>query len=135
VTYCGLGDSLAYEGRLDQAIEQFDIAIRLSPHDPFRWAFYSYRSLAHLFRREFEEAASWARKAVQIPNAQYWAKAHLVAALGHLGDENQAQSAVKDLMQSKPEFSLDFARDHLFYIKRPDQIETYLHGLRKAGVE
>jgi TolB-like protein/class 3 adenylate cyclase/Tfp pilus assembly protein PilF len=134
VTYCGLGDSLAYEGRLDQAIEQFEMAIRLSPHDPFRWGFYAYRSLAHIFRGEFEEAASWARKAVQVPNAQYWAKAHLVAALGHLGDELQARSAVKDLKHIKPEFSLDFARQHLFYIKRPEQIEAYLDGLRKAGV-
>ena len=72
VTYCGLGDSFAYEGRLDEAIKQFEIAIRLSPHDPFRWAFYSYRSLAHLFRGEFADAVSWARKATQIPNAQYW---------------------------------------------------------------
>jgi TolB-like protein/class 3 adenylate cyclase len=134
VTYCGLGDSFAYEGRLDEAIKQFEIAIRLSPHDPFRWAFYSYRSLAHIFRREFEEAASWARKAVRTPNAQYWARAHLVAALGHLGDERQAGGAVKELMQSKPEFSLEFARQHLFYVKRPDQIETYIDGLRKAGV-
>jgi TolB-like protein/Tfp pilus assembly protein PilF len=134
VTYCGLGDSLAYEGRLDQAIEQFEIAIRLSPHDPFRWGFYSYRSLVHLFRGEFEEAASWARKAVHIPNAQYWARAHLVAALGHLGDEMQAESAVKDLKQVKPEFSLEFARQHLFYIKRAEQIEAYMDGLKRAGV-
>ncbi|NJO33458.1 MAG: tetratricopeptide repeat protein [Rhodospirillales bacterium] len=134
VTYCGLGDSFAYEGRLDEAIKQFEIAIRLSPHDPFRWAFYSYRSLAHIFRREFEEAAFWARKAVRTPNAQYWARAHLVAALGHLGDERQSAGAVKELMLSKPEFSLEFARAHLFYVKRPDQIETYIDGLRKAGV-
>ena len=134
VTYCGLGDSLAYEGRLDQAIEQFEMAIRLSPHDPFRWGFYSYRSLAHLFRGEFGEAAAWARKAVHIPNAQYWARAHLVAALGHLGDEVQAESAVRDLKQVKPEFSLDFARQHLFYIKRPEQIAAYMEGLTKAGV-
>jgi TolB-like protein/class 3 adenylate cyclase/Tfp pilus assembly protein PilF len=134
VAYCGLGDSLAYEGRLDQAIEQFERAVRLSPHDPFRWGFFSYRSLAHLFRGEFEEAAAWARKAVQVPNAQYWARAHLVAALGHLGDAKQSESAVKDLMQAKPEFSLEFARQHLFYIKRADQIEAYLAGLAKAGV-
>lgn len=134
VTYCGLGDSLAYEGRLDEAIEQFEIAIRLSPHDPFRWAFYSYRSLAHLFRGEFEEAASWARKSVQIPNAQYWANAHLVAALGHLGDREQARSAFEALKQTKPEFSLDFAREHLFYLKREDQMDTYISGLKKAGV-
>ena len=134
VTYCGLGDSLAYEGRLDEAIEQFEIAIRLSPHDPFRWAFYSYRSLAHLFREEFADAVSWARKAVQIPNAQYWARAHLVAALGHLGDQKQAQSALDDLMRAKPEFSLEFARQHLFYLKRSDQLESYIEGLRRAGV-
>jgi len=134
VTYCGLGDSLAYEGRLDEAIKQFEAAIRLSPHDPFRWAFYSYRSLAHIFRGEFEDAVLWARKAVRTPNAQYWARAHLVAALGHLGDERQAESAVKELIQTKPEFSLDFARAHLFYVKRSDQIETYIDGLRKAGV-
>ncbi len=134
VTYCGLGDSLAYAGRLDEAIEQFEIAIRLSPHDPFRWAFYSYRSLAHLFRDEFADAVSWARKSVAIPNAQYWASAHLVAALGHLGDSKQAGLAVAKLNQIKPEFSLDFAREHLFYLKRTDQIEMYLEGLKKAGV-
>jgi TolB-like protein/class 3 adenylate cyclase/Tfp pilus assembly protein PilF len=133
-TYCGLGDSLAYEGRLDEAIEQFDIAIRLSPHDPFRWGFYSYRSLAHLFRGEFQEAVLWARRAVQVPNAQYWARAHLVAALGHLGDSDQAEGAIKDLLQIKPEFSVEFAREHLFYLKRADQMDTYLGGLRKAGL-
>ena len=134
VSYCGLGDSLAYEGRLDEAIQQFELAIELSPHDPFRWAFYSYRSLAHLFRGEFEAAASWARKAVQTPNAQYWARAHLVAALGHLGDSRQAASAIQDLLRTKPGFSVDFARERLFYIKRSEQLETYLDGLRKAGM-
>lgn len=132
-TYCGLGDSLAYEGRLDEAIEQFDIAIKLSPHDPFRWGFYSYRSLAHLFRGEFQEAVAWARRAVQVPNAQYWARAHLVAALGHLGDADQANRAIKDLMLVKPEFCVVFAREHLFYLKRSDQMEIYIAGLQKAG--
>lgn len=134
VTHCGLGDSLAYEGRLDQAIEQFEQAVRLSPHDPFRWGFFSYRSLAHLFRGEFQDAAAWARRAVQVPNAQYWARAHLLAALGHLGDQSAAQAALKDLIAIKPVFTLEFAKERLFYIKRPDQLETYLAGLRKAGV-
>ncbi len=134
VTYCGLGDSLAYEGRLDEAIEQFEIAIRLSPHDPFRWAFFSYRSLAHLFRGEFDDAVGWARKSLQVPNAQYWARAHLVTALGHLGADKQAIVAVKELKKVKPEFSIEFARTHLFYLKRSDQLETYIDGLKKAGI-
>lgn len=134
VTHCGLGDSLAYEGLLDQAIEQFKAAVRLSPHDPFRWGFFSYRSLAHLFRGEFHDAATWARRAVQVPNAQYWARAHLVAALGHLGDQTATQAALKELIAIKPAFTLGFARERLFYIKRADQMQTYLDGLRKAGV-
>jgi len=135
VAHCGLGDSLAYEGLLDQAIEQFEQAVRLSPHDPFRWGFFSYRSLAHLFRGEFQDAAAWARRAVQVPNAQYWARAHLVAALGHLGDQAAAQTALKELMEIKPAFTVDFAKERLFYIKRADQMGSYLDGLRKAGVK
>lgn len=135
VSYCGLGDSFAYEGRLDEAIEQFEIAIKLSPHDPFRWAFYSYRSLAHLFRGEYDQAALWARNAVRIPNAQYWAWAHLVAALGHLGDLAQASSVLRELLEKKPGFTVEFAKEHLFYLKRSDQLDAYLQGLRKAGVE
>ncbi|MEP6784068.1 MAG: winged helix-turn-helix domain-containing protein [Acidobacteriota bacterium] len=134
VSYCGLGDSLAYEGRLDEAIDQFETAIRLSPHDPFRWAFYSYRSLAHIFRGEFADAVLWARRSVQLPNAQYWASAHLVAALGHLQGSDNTKGAVEDLLRRKPEFSIAFARTHLFYLKRADQLETYIEGLRKAGL-
>ena len=134
VTYCGLGDSLAYEGRLDEAIEQFDRAIKLSPHDPFRWAFYSYRSLAHLFRGEFSDAVSWARKSVQTPNSQYWARAHLVSALGHLNGGAEADRAIHELMEVKPQFSIEFARKHMFYLKKQEQMDMYLEGLRRAGI-
>jgi hypothetical protein len=37
-------------------------------------------------------------------------------------------------MRIKPEFSLAFARERLFYLKRAEQIEAYIDGLRKAGV-
>lgn len=134
VTYCGLGDSYAYEGRLDDAISQFEMAIQLSPHDPFRWAFFSYRSLAHLFRHEFADAAMWARRSIQIPKALYWAHAHLVSALGHIGDEGQIGPALADLKRVKPGFSIQFARERLFYLKREEQLDLYLDGLRKAGV-
>jgi TolB-like protein/class 3 adenylate cyclase len=134
VTYCGLGDSLAYEGRLDEAIAQFDMAIRLSPHDPFRWAFYSYRSITHLFRGEYMEAAEWARRSIRVPNAQYWAWAHLVAAVGHLGDPQDIAAARTDLMRVKPDFTIEFAKERLFYLKLESQIQTYVEGLSKSGI-
>jgi TolB-like protein/DNA-binding winged helix-turn-helix (wHTH) protein/Tfp pilus assembly protein PilF len=134
VTYCGLGDSLAYEGRISEAIPYFQRAIDLSPHDPLRWAFYSYRALAHIFAQEFDTANEWALRATRVPNAHYWAFAHRVSALGHLERPEERSSAAKDLMQRKPEFSRGLARKRLFYLKDPDQLELYLEGLRRAGI-
>jgi TolB-like protein len=135
LSYCGLGDSLTCEGRLEAAIGQFQAAIELSPHDPFRWAFMSYRSLAHLFGGEFDEAAHWARRATQVPNAHFWADANLVSALGHLGDAQQASTAVEALKRARPDFCSRFARERLFYIKDPAQIDIVIEGLRRAGID
>lgn len=133
-SYCGLGDALTYSGRLDEAIAQFEIAIRLSPYDPYRWAFFSYRSLAHLFLGEYEAAVEWAEKATQIPNAQYWPHAHFVAALGYLERPEKTLAAVEALLNRKPEFTRDFARQHLFYIQKEEQMKIYLEGLQRAGI-
>ena len=134
VVYCGLGDSLAYEGRIDEAVPYFQRAIDLSPHDPLRWAFYSYRALAHLFAREFDLAEEWARKATRIPNCHYWGFSHRVAALGHLQRSDEVEAALTELRQINPDFSCKFAQRRLFYVKDPAQIALYIDGLRRAGV-
>ena len=132
--YCGFGDSLAYEGRMTEAIDQFEKAIQLSPHDPFRWAFFSYRALAHLFLKDFESAEQWADKAVRVPNSHYWANAHLVVALSHQNRPDATQAALDKLLVRKPDFTCAAARNRLFYIKRPDQLTLYIDGLRAAGL-
>lgn len=134
VVYCGLGDSLAYEGRISEAIPYFQRAISLSPFDPLRWAFYSYGALAYLFAREFELAEDWAHKATRVPNCHYWGYAHRVAALGYLRRADELDSALAELRKIKPDFTCRLARERLFYVKSQDQIALYLDGLRRAGV-
>jgi len=134
VVYCGLGDSLAYEGRISEAIPYFQRAINLSPHDPLRWAFYSYRALAHLFAREFEVAEDWARKATRVPNCHYWGFAHRVAALGHLQRADDLKTALSELRRINPGFTCKVAQKRLFYVKNPSQIALYIEGLRNASV-
>jgi TolB-like protein/DNA-binding winged helix-turn-helix (wHTH) protein len=134
VSYCGLGDSLAYEGRISEAIPYFQRAIELSPYDPLRWAFYSYRALAHIFAREFELACDWAQRATRVPNAHYWAFAHRLSALGHLQRLEKLRVALDELLQRKPDFSCSFAKRRLFYVKNPDQLHLYIEGLRSAGI-
>jgi TolB-like protein/Flp pilus assembly protein TadD len=134
VVYCGLGDSLAYDGRIHEAMPCFERAIQLSPHDPQRWACYSYRALAHLLAGEYESAVEWGTKATRVPNCHYWPFAHRVAALGYLQRPAELTAAVAELMRRKPGFTCAFARERLFYIKESAHIEQYVEGLRRAGL-
>lgn len=134
VGHCGVGDSLAYEGRYEESYSCFQRAIELSPHDPQRWAFYAYRALAHLFAHEFELASRWAKKATHIPNCHYWPYAHRAAALGHLGAEDKCKQAVGLLLRKRPGFTCQMARKRLFYIRDEDKLDLYVVGLRKAGL-
>ncbi len=132
--HCGLADSLAYEGRYDEAIEKFENAIELSPNDPQRWAFLTYGALTHIFKHDFETAIKWADKAREIPNCQYWTIAHKAVALAHLGELDDARRSVTQLRKERPDFTLEFAEKKLFYLKDPEQLRIYLEGLALAGV-
>jgi len=132
--HCGLGDTLACAGRPDESISSFDESIRLSPRDPYLWGFMTYGAMARLFMKQYETAAEWARNAVRVPNSHFWANAILVAILGHMDRPEETQAAVIELIGRKPEFSLQFAKEHLFYIKDAAQMDHYIAGLRKAGI-
>jgi TolB-like protein len=132
--FCGLGDSLCYEGRYDEALDQFAHAVELGTHDPQRWAFLSYGAVALMFAGRHLEALRWSEQAAAIPNRQYWTTAHRVVALAHLGRTADAAGAVTELQQECPHFTVAYARRKLFFLKRSDQIDLYLGGLREAGV-
>lgn len=135
VAHCALGDSLAYEGRYDESIRCFEKSIALSPNDPQLWAFYTYGALALLFKKDFEEALRWLDRARSIPNYQYWTNAHRIVALAYLGRVDEAKKITKVLQSELPHFSLDFVREKFFYLKKQEQIDLYLQGLSKGGVE
>jgi len=132
--FCGLADSLAYEGRYDESIRQFEHALELSPNDPQRWAFLTYGALAHIFKRDFVTAIEWTDRAVEVPNCQFWTYAHKAVALAYLGETERARQEIARVLKERPQFSRSFARDKLFYIKDKGQLDMYLEGLNRAGV-
>lgn len=132
--YCGLGDSLAYEGRYEDSLRYFDKAIALSPNDPQLWAFYTYGALALLFDQEFEKVLEWTSKASSIPNCQYWTLAHRLVALAYLDRQSEMEDVKKKLLKENPKFSKTFAEEKLFYLKKQEQLELYLKGMEMAGV-
>lgn len=132
--HCGLADTLTYQGQYEDAIKRFEKAIQLSPNDPQRWAFLTYGALALIFSGDFEAAVQWADRAREVPNCQYWTLAHKAVALAHLDRLADAKETVAELLAAKPGFSASFAKQKLFYLKRPEQLDRYLQGLALAGV-
>lgn len=132
--HCGLGDSMAYAGDLDAAMSCFEEAVRVSPNDPYRWAFLSYGATALLFRGDYPEADAWAAEAESMPNAHYWPTAIRASALAHAGRMDEAQASLERLLEMRPGITCDFIESRLFYLRDHGQLDTYVSGLRKAGL-
>jgi TolB-like protein len=73
-----------YLGNHDAAMEQFSVAIRLSPIDPHLFLPQTGMAFAHFFAGRYEEGLSWATSAVQrqpnLPGAQRILMANLAMA-------------------------------------------------------
>lgn len=132
--HCGLGDSLAYEGRYAEAVACFDRAISLSPNDPQAWAFLTYGALAFIFMGDYERALALSEQALRFPNCQYWTLAHRVVIYAYLHREEEMKIELANLLQVQPRFSIRFARQKLFYLSLDSQRTLYLNGLNMAGV-
>jgi len=131
--HCGFADSLTYLGRYDEAIVRFEKAIGLSTNDPQRWAFFTYGALALILKKDFERALEWTERASEIPNRQYWTLAHKAVALAYLGRGAEAKHALDAAIAEQPDLSVSFARKKMYFLKRSEQLEFYLDGLKRAG--
>ncbi len=132
----GLGSALLLSGRLEEAAEALDQALRLSPRDPVSWGTMCWRSLTCSLLQQYEAAAKWARRAAHEPRAAkggYWSYAVLASALGNLGHIEEAGEAVDEALRRKPDLSLSYLKNTQ-PTKQPDGLDPYLDGLRKAGL-
>jgi len=132
----GLGCALMLSGQLEEATEEFDKTIRLSPRDPVLWGMMCFHSLNFGLRGQHEAAADWARKAIHEPRSAgggYWPYAVLASALGNLGRTADARAACQEALGRKPDLSLGYLESTL-PTKQPGALAPYLDGLRKAGL-
>lgn len=132
--YHALGFALTVSGRPEEALPLYETAIRLSPYDPRLSSFHEMRAWSLIVLGRFEESLVSARTSVRRPNADLWAYATLSSVLGHLGSLDEVRTARRELLQRKPDFSLSFVRQVVYYNKVPAHLERYIDGLRKAGL-
>ena len=94
----GFGYALLRADLFEEALEQFDSALRLSPRDPGAWSYLTLKASTLYQLRRYQDAADCARDATRYPIADLvWPFVHLSAALGQLGRESEATAAVDDL--------------------------------------
>jgi TolB-like protein/Flp pilus assembly protein TadD len=132
--YFALGFAMVWSGNEEEAIPLLERAAELSPRDPHLWTFHHLRAMAHFSLGELESAELFARHAVRPANATYWPFATLVAVLGASGKTAEANIAVERLLERKPNYSVTFAREDLFFCADDHFIDRYLDGLRRAGI-
>jgi TolB-like protein/Flp pilus assembly protein TadD len=106
--YSQKGTNCVYGGHPEQAVQWFDKALRLSPMDTQRFAFWGERSMALLLNGDFDGALQNAAQSLMLRRS-YW-YAHLIQALAYWrsGDSRKASEAYGRLTWHTPGFSNEF---------------------------
>lgn len=122
-------------GKTDEAIEQAERAMRLSPRDPELYHFLYAIGMAHFVAGRYDDAATWAEKAEnERPASIGFGPLRLLAATyAHLGRSDEAREAFASVLEVTPHISATGIRNAIHF-SRPEDLERYLDGLRKAGL-
>jgi tetratricopeptide (TPR) repeat protein len=116
-------------GEHETALEHFAHSMRLSPLDPFLLVAQSGIAIAHFHTGRYDEASSWAEKALrEDPN--YLPAIRVLAASRRL---QEAQNAMARLRAIDPGLRVSDLKD-LTPRRRPEDVAGYAEGLRKAGL-
>jgi TolB-like protein/class 3 adenylate cyclase len=119
-------------GDVDAALEQFHVAVRLSPLDPLLFFAQTGIAYAHFMAGRYDDGSSWARSAVlQRPNylnAQFI----LAACLAMSGRVEEARVVCARLMQLNPALRISRIKETKY--RRAEDIERLSQACRIAGI-
>jgi adenylate cyclase len=82
-------------GQFEKALEYYDKAIRLSPHDPSLFNFHEGKSEAYFALKQYDQAIDSARKSIAIRPDFDFAHRDLIAGLVSAGREAEAKEALQ----------------------------------------
>ena len=124
---------------IPKAIEFIDKAIRLSPHDPGLFFWYTGKSVAYFALQQDDQAIEWARRAIAINPNYSPPNGILVAALALTGHEAEARDRLqrrnavrpfKSIVAYKAENAPPPSADPRVHAS----FDRFIEGLRKAGL-
>ena len=134
LAHYGLALCLAFMGRPEAAVPEFELAEQLSPHDPSLPVFQAVRAGVLSVLGRFQQAEECARLASRHPRASFWAYANLAAALAGQGKSEEARAAVSTLLEMQPDFSPEFF-ERIWPNTDRTFLAAYFDLLREAGLD
>jgi len=122
-----------YLGDPEAAIEHFARAMRLSPLDPSIFIMQMGIAFAHFFAGRYDDASSWAEKA--LGDKPDYHPALRIAAASHAlaGRLKEAQNAIARSRRRNSTPHISNLKNQI-PLRRPEDLARYAEGLRKAGL-
>jgi adenylate cyclase len=120
-------EALIYSGRVEDALERCQRAIRLNPNCPDFYYWLLGFSYFHLGR--YEDALA----ALVRMTAPQFARRLLAATYADLDRVEEARSEAEEYMKVDPDFSITTWAKTEFYTD-PKELQRYIDGLQKAGL-
>jgi TolB-like protein/class 3 adenylate cyclase/Flp pilus assembly protein TadD len=120
-------------GQMDLAIQHLAHAVRLSPLDPLIYNVFSATALAHFLSGRHDEACVWAERAMRGAPTRVTAVRTFAASCAMAGRMEEAHKAIERLRQMHPKSGVADAQHH-WPFRRPQDLERYIEGLRRAGL-
>ena len=127
------GLALSYLGEHEDALIRARQASRMSPSDPHSFLFDNALMMPHLLLGNYEQAADYGRRAVEL-NPGFSASYRIyLSALGHLGRKREAATVRARLALLEPDISVARAVERS-PLTVPEDLARFAEGLRRAGL-
>jgi adenylate cyclase len=121
-----------YADQPQKAIGNFERALRLSPIDPMNFNNYVGIGSAHEVAQEYDQAASFYRRALEErPNAS-WIYRNLASVLSGAGRVDEAKQVFAELMRYYPELTISRFKQAMVF--SPAVLDRMAENLRKLGL-
>ena len=121
-------------GHPEIAIEHLALAMRLSPLDPAFHAMQAATASAHFFAGRYDEAASWAQRALREQPNNLDVIGLLAMSDALAGRLEKARAGMTRLVQLSPGRRLSNIADRMPPYRRPEDRAKVLEAARKAGL-
>jgi adenylate cyclase len=121
-----------YSGHPDQAIENFERALRLSPLDPMNFNNHIGIGSAHEIQGDYEQAVALYQRGLEEQPRARWLYRHLASALSGAGRMDEARRAYAQMLRVYPDLTAAKFRQAMVF--STDAVDRMVENLKALGL-